>query len=212
MVLTSLVLPQVAVAHRLAGEWRARRVPAEPWPPTLRAVLFDRDGTLVHDQPYNGDPGLVRPVPGAADAVRRLRHAGLKVGVVSNQSGVGRGLLTDGQVHQVNTRVDQLLGPFDTWQVCTHAPEALCSCRKPAPGLVLAAARSLGVQPWQCAVIGDIGADVGAALAAGARPVLVPTDVTSPQEVADAPVVATDLAGAVELLLEKPVRDEAVVG
>jgi HAD superfamily hydrolase (TIGR01662 family) len=175
-------------------------------------VLFDRDGTLVHDQPYNGDPDLVRPVPGAAEAVRRLREAGLKVGVVSNQSGVGRGLLTGEQVRRVNATVDEILGPFDTWAICTHAPDAGCACRKPAPGLVVRAARALGVRPWQCAVVGDIGADVDAALAAGARPVLVPTDVTSPQEIADAPVVATDLAGAVDLLLGQHERHTAVVG
>ncbi len=67
---------------------------AGPWPPPVRAVLFDRDGTLVHDVPYNGDPDLVRPVDGAADALEPLRARGVRIGVVTNQSGVGRGLVS----------------------------------------------------------------------------------------------------------------------
>ncbi|WP_461023651.1 D-glycero-alpha-D-manno-heptose-1,7-bisphosphate 7-phosphatase, partial [Thalassiella azotivora] len=199
MLLTTPLLPFAAARHRVAGEVRHRG--AGPWPPPLRAVLLDRDGTLVHDVPYNGDPDLVRPVDGAASAVRRLRAAGLRVGVVTNQSGIGRGLLTRDQVDAVNARVETLLGPFGTWQVCPHAPQDGCRCRKPAPGMVESAARALGVHPSECAVVGDIGADVRAALAAGARPVLVPTPVTRPEEVAAAPEVATSLAAAVDLLL-----------
>jgi histidinol-phosphate phosphatase family protein len=200
MLLTSLVLPEAAVWHRLKGEWRWRGG-AAPWPPPLKAVLLDRDGTLVEDVPYNDDPELVRPMPGAVEAVQRLRAAGLRLGVVTNQSGIGRGLLTPAQVDAVNRRVDEIFGPFDTWQLCPHAPEDRCRCRKPAPTLVQDAAEALGVRPEQCAVIGDIGADVGAALAAGARPVLVPTDVTRSEEVAAAPVVATTLQDAVEVLV-----------
>jgi D-glycero-D-manno-heptose 1,7-bisphosphate phosphatase len=168
---------------------------------TVAAVLFDRDGTLVRDVPYNGDPAQVEPMPGARQAVDRLRAAGVLVGVVTNQSGVARGLLTTGQVDAVNRRVDELVGPFAVWVVCLHGPDDGCACRKPAPGLVQEAARRLGVAPEECAVVGDIGADVEAALAAGARPVLVPTSVTRPEEVAAAPEVASDLLEAVDLLL-----------
>jgi len=164
-------------------------------------VLFDRDGTLVRDIPYNGDPDRVEPMPGAADAVARLRASGYRLGVVSNQSGIGRGLLDAAAVARVNARIDDLLGPFDTWQVCPHAPDARCRCRKPAPGLVEAAARALGTTPQRCVVIGDIGADVDAATAAGARSVLVPTSATLPAELAAAPVVARDLREAVTLLV-----------
>jgi histidinol-phosphate phosphatase family protein len=164
-------------------------------------VLFDRDGTLIDDVPYNGDPDLVRPLPGALAAVTRLRARGVPVGVVSNQSGIGRGWLTRADVQRVNARVEELLGPFDSWQFCPHAPGAGCGCRKPAPGLVLAAAAELGVPADRCVVIGDIGADLGAARAAGARAVLVPTPVTRPEEVAAAPLVAPDLLTAVELAL-----------
>ncbi|HZM29574.1 MAG TPA: HAD family hydrolase [Acidimicrobiales bacterium] len=172
-------------------------------------VLFDRDGTLVVDVPYNGDPERVEPVPGASDAIRRLRDAGVAVGIVSNQSGVARGLLSEDQVHAVNGRVAELLGPFGAVAWCPHGPGDGCGCRKPAPGLVKMAAARLGLAPDRCAVVGDIGADVDAARAAGARAVLVPNGRTRPAEVAAAMwardvVVAPDLAAAVDALLGQP--------
>lgn len=199
MARTSVTIPVAAVRHRIRGWWRHRGT--GPWPVPVRAVLFDRDGTLVHDVPYNGDPDAVELVPGAREAVDAVRAAGLRVGVVSNQSGIGRGLLTREQVDAVNARVAELLGPFDTWQVCPHAPEDACACRKPRPGMVLAAAARLGVDPSECVLIGDIGADVEAAQAAGARSVLVPTPVTRQEEVAAAPVVARTLREAVAAVL-----------
>lgn len=177
----------------------------------IAAALFDRDGTLVEDVPYNGDPALVRPAPGARDALDRLRAAGLRLGVISNQSGVARGLLTREQVERVNGRVEELLGPFDTWQYCPHGPDDGCACRKPAPGLVLAAADALGVPVDRCVVVGDIGADVTAGLIAGARAVLVPTAVTRAEEVAAAPVVAGDLAAAVDWILDGRPRPRVLV-
>ncbi len=164
-------------------------------------MLFDRDGTLVEDVPYNGDPSRVELRPGAFDAVRSLRDAGLLTALVSNQSGIARGLLTAGQVDAVNARVDQLLGGIGPVFVCPHGPDDGCDCRKPAPGLVLAAARELEVPPERCVVIGDIGADVEAARAAGARGVLVPTPATRPEEVEAAAEVAPDLLTAVRLVL-----------
>jgi histidinol-phosphate phosphatase family protein len=199
MLATSAVIPPAAVAHRVRGELTARR--ERPLRAPRYAVLFDRDGTLVHDVPYNGDPALVEPVPGALAVLDRLRAGGVPLGVVTNQSGIGRGYVTRDQVDLVNARVEELLGPFDTWQLCPHRPDAACGCRKPQPGLVLAAAAALGVPPERCVVIGDIGGDLGAARAAGARSVLVPTAVTRPEEVAAAPVVAADLASAVEVAL-----------
>ncbi|WP_338068821.1 HAD-IIIA family hydrolase [Cellulomonas endophytica] len=180
----------------LAADLDARLATGTGWRPAVRAVLFDRDGTLVHDVPYNGDPDQVRVVDGAREVLDALRDAGVLLGIVSNQSGVARGLLTLDQVHAVNARVSAELGPFDTVQVCPHGTGAGCACRKPGPGLVLRAAAALGVAPWECAVVGDIGADVGAAVAAGAQGVLVPTVVTRGREVALAPVVAADLRAA----------------
>jgi histidinol-phosphate phosphatase family protein len=165
------------------------------------AILFDRDDTLVVDVPYNGDPRRVVPMPGARRALALVRAAGVPTAVVSNQSGVARGVLTMAQVRAVNRRVDELLGPMGPWMVCPHGPADGCACRKPRPGLVHGAAAALGVRAEDCALVGDIGADVEAARAAGARPVLVPTARTLPGEVAAAPEVAGDLPSAVALLL-----------
>ena len=212
MAWTSALMPFAATGWWLAGHATLRRrlaapapvpVTSSPAPSSSRpaAVLFDRDGTLVVDVPYNDDPARVQPVPGARAALERLRSAGVPTAVVSNQSGIARGLVTPAQVGAVNDRIDQLLGPLGPWAVCPHAPGDGCRCRKPAPGLVLDAAARLGVDPAGCVVIGDIGADVEAARAAGARGILVPTDRTRREEVEAAGEVAADLAAAVELAL-----------
>jgi histidinol-phosphate phosphatase family protein len=169
--------------------------------PRAAAVLFDRDGTLVEDVPYNADPDRVSTMPGAAVALRRLRAHGVRTGVITNQSGVARGLITPAALDRVNRRVEALLGPFDVWQVCVHGPDDGCGCRKPAPGMVVAAACRLGVAPRRCVVVGDIGSDMDAARAAGADAVLVPTPVTLREEVERAPRVAADLAEVVDWVL-----------
>ena len=218
MAVTSVLLPPVACWHWLAGwarlprlladgdraprpGWHASPGPSSGLDRRPKAVLFDRDGTLVVDVPYNGDPDRVVAMPGARAAVERLRAAGVATAVVSNQSGVARGRIRVEQVEAVNRRVEELLGPLGPWLVCVHGPWEGCGCRKPAPGLIEAAAGALGVDPADCVVIGDVGSDVEAARAAGARSVLVPTAVTREQEVAAAPAVAADLLAAVELLL-----------
>jgi histidinol-phosphate phosphatase family protein len=198
MLVTSAVIPPVASAHWLRGRLRHRSAPA--WPARPAAVLFDRDGTLIHDAPYNDDPEKVVPMPGAAAALQRLRAAGLRLGVVTNQSGVGRGLISETGLKQVNDRVEELLGPFDTWAVCPHTERDGCACRKPAPGLIEQAARDLGVDPSRCVVVGDIGDDLAAARAAGARSVLIPTPRTRAEELAGARLAA-DLPAAVAWIL-----------
>jgi len=166
-----------------------------------RAVLFDRDGTLVVDVAYNGDPARVQPMPTVAASLRMLRAAGIATGVVTNQSGIGRGIVSADAVGRVNSRIDDLLGPFDVWQVCPHAPGEDCACRKPRPGMILAAADQLGLPPADVAVIGDIGSDMDAAAAAGAQHVLVPTPVTRREEVERENLVAADVAGALALIM-----------
>jgi histidinol-phosphate phosphatase family protein len=122
----------------------------------------------VVDVPFNGDPDRVEPAPNARALLDRLRAAGFRVAVVSNQSGVGRGYITAEQVDAVNRRIDELLGPFDGFFVCPHAPEDACECRKPKPKLILDAARALGIDPARCYVVGDRDSDVEAARNAGA--------------------------------------------
>ena len=206
MALTSVAIPPAATWHWLRG-WAGlprrlrRRRPAAPAPEAPAAVLFDRDGTLVVDVPYNGDPSKVVLMPGARQALDRLRDAGIPTGVVSNQSGIARRLVTPEQVEAVNRKVEELLGPLGPWAVCPHGVHDGCACRKPAAGLVLQAAEALGVDPRRVAVVGDIGADMEAARAAGARGVLVPNHATRPEEVAAAPEVAGDLRAAVDLLI-----------
>lgn len=136
-------------------------------------MLFDRDETIVVDVPFNGDPAKVVPAPNARELLDRLRAAGLPLAVVSNQSGIGRGLITAEQVGSVNRRINDLLGPFAGFFICPHAPEDACECRKPKPKLILDAARALGVDPACCVVVGDRETDVEAARSAGAIPLKV---------------------------------------
>ena len=150
-------------------------------------VIFDRDGTIVFDVPYNGDPEAVRLVPGMREALDRLRAQGVPLAVVSNQSGVARGMITIEQVEAVNRRIDALLGPFAAWLYCPHGPGDGCECRKPKPKMIVDAARAMGVDPACCVVIGDKPSDVEAAENAGARSIYV-----------DGPFAAID---AIETLL-----------
>jgi histidinol-phosphate phosphatase family protein len=167
-------------------------------------VLFDRDGTLIRDVPYNGDPDRAEPMPGAAAAVHTARRHGLAIGMITNQSGIARGLLTRADADAVNARVQALLGPFDAVRLCPHGEQDGCDCRKPAPGMVLAAAADLGVAPHECVVVGDIGADVAAARAAGARAVLVPAPQTRAAELTGVRL-AVDLPAAVRMITgERP--------
>ncbi|HEY2301135.1 MAG TPA: HAD-IIIA family hydrolase [Acidimicrobiales bacterium] len=204
MCASSVAIPPCASAHWLAG-WATlpKRLRTSPPRQVTRpaAVLFDRDGTLVVDVPYNGDPTRVEAMPTAAEAVAALRAAGIPTAVVSNQSGIARGVVDQAAVDAVNCRIEEVLGPLGYWAICPHGPDDGCGCRKPKPGLIVEAADALGVECGQVAVIGDIGADIVAARTAGARGILVPTSVTRPDEVAAAPEVASDLAAAVRLLL-----------
>lgn len=169
----------------------------------IDAVLFDRDNTLIREVPRIDDPDLVVPMPGVRAALDLLRDAGLRVGVVCDQPAVGFGYTTRAQAEAVNERIERLLGPFDTWQMCCHTPADGCGCRKPAPGLVSAAARALGVPAHRCVMIGDIGPDLQAAAAAGATGLLVPTGQTCVAEISSAPYRAPSLTAAAEWILAR---------
>ena len=162
------------------------------------AILFDREGALV---PGAADPSELELVPGAADAVARARAGGMAVGVVTSESPEHG--LSSAEAARVNARVDELVGSVDVWLECTHDPGEECPCRKPAPGLIYLAAAALGTRPERCVVVSDVGADVQAAQAAGARVVLVPSSRTTPEEIDAAPVVAANLEEAVTLVLGK---------
>ncbi|MFI1519953.1 D-glycero-alpha-D-manno-heptose-1,7-bisphosphate 7-phosphatase [Kitasatospora cineracea] len=165
------------------------------------AVLLDRDAVLVADIAYNGDPGRVYPRPGAREAVAELRALGVRLGVVTDQPGVARGSLTRPGIERVHHRIEELFGPFDVWAVCPHRPADRCGCRKPAPGLVLAAARALRVRPERTTLVGGTGADLVAAASAGAHGLLVRPDNARPGELAVAGHRrAADLPAAVRLL------------
>jgi len=205
MLTTSAAIPPAATWHWTRALLRrsSPRSGPERESPARRpaAVLVDRDGTLVKDVPYNGDPSRVDPMPGAAAALKRLRQAGIPVAVITNQSGIGRGLIDRAAVDAVNARIDEVLGPFAAWVVCPHTDGDGCDCRKPMPGLVHQAAHRLGVAAADCVVIGDIGADMGCAQAAGARAILVPTPVTRADEIRAAPRCARTISDAVDIVL-----------
>ncbi|HYZ66263.1 MAG TPA: HAD-IIIA family hydrolase [Mycobacterium sp.] len=201
MLITSALIPAAAVTHRIRGEWAFRSARRNP----PLAVLLDRDDTIIEDSPYLSDPAGVRPVEGALDALARLRAKGLLLAVVTNQSGVAKGLITTDELNAVNAKVDAVLGPFDSWQICVHGDGDGCACRKPAPGMVKAAADALDVDTTRCVMIGDTGGDVEAALSANADVVLVPTGRTRRAEITDArnrARVAATLEDAVSLVLK----------
>lgn len=151
-----------------------------------RAVFFDRDGTLNEEVGYVGEPGRIRLLPGAPEAVTLVNRAGLAAVVITNQSGIARGMLTETQVEAVNARVLELLNvhgaQVDGLYYCPHHPEGkvsahavTCDCRKPAPGLLNQAAAALELDLPNSFVIGDKASDVGLAAAVGAKGILVRT-------------------------------------
>lgn len=142
-----------------------------------RAVFFDRDGTLIEDVGYLSDPAQVRLLPGAAEAVRRLNRAGFLVVVVSNQSGVARGLYGIDAVERTNQRLQQLLqqegAHIDAFYFCPHLPTGTvpayakeCDCRKPKPGLLYRAAQDLDIDLTESYMVGDAVRDIQAGRAA----------------------------------------------
>lgn len=141
-------------------------------------VLIDRDGVLVRMRPdYVKSWSEVEILPGALAGLARLRAAGHRVAVVTNQACIGRGLVTADAVAEINKRLaDEVRsagGAIESFHVCPHLPDEGCSCRKPKPGLLLEAAERLGANPTECWLIGDQLSDIEAARAAGCRPLLV---------------------------------------
>jgi D-glycero-D-manno-heptose 1,7-bisphosphate phosphatase len=145
-----------------------------------RVVVLDRDGTLVVDRGYLSDPDGLEFEPGAAAGLQWLYSHGYRLVVASNQSGVGRGLFTLERLAPMNARLNAMVEALgirlEGIYCCPHAPDAGCTCRKPAPGLLQRAASELGFSPDSAVVIGDKESDVEFGRSAGATTIRITAD------------------------------------
>ena len=150
------------------------------------AVFLDRDGTLIREVNYLSSPEQVEPLPGAVEAVRRINRAGIAAIVVTNQSAVARGIITEEELGEIHRRLQSLFAAggalFEAVYYCPHHPQAPlphyrrnCSSRKPEPGLILRAAREWELAPGRSLTVGDRLIDVEAGHRAGTRAALVQT-------------------------------------
>ncbi|MFQ6049372.1 MAG: D-glycero-alpha-D-manno-heptose-1,7-bisphosphate 7-phosphatase, partial [Phycisphaerae bacterium] len=184
-----------------------------------RAVFLDRDGTIIEDPGFVTRPEQVCLVPGSADAIRRLRAAGYRVVVVTNQSGVARGLLDEQQLAAIHERMQAELArrgtQLDAIYYCPYlpGPEAVVEqyrrdsdLRKPKPGMLLRAARELGLDLAACWMIGDSSQDVEAGRAAACRTILIGQSGCEGSDSAD--FVVPDLVAAAEII-ERDGRSKA---
>ncbi len=172
----------------------------------MRLVILDRDGVInAEREDFVKSPKEWQPIPGSLEAIARLNRAGYRVVVITNQSGIGRGLFTLEDLCAIHEKMHycarRVGGRIDAVFFCPHAPEAGCSCRKPRPGLFLELAKRLGVRLGGVPAIGDSLRDVEAAQAAGAFPILVRSGKPLPPELPPGVPVYADLAQAVDALL-----------
>jgi histidinol-phosphate phosphatase family protein len=141
------------------------------------AVFLDRDGTLIEDGGYLSDPNQVRLLPGVLDALRELHSNGYALVLVSNQSGIGRGVIPSAQAEAVHERLVHELAAgevlLDAALYCPHIPEDRCVCRKPEPAMLRQAATDLGIRLDRSVMVGDKACDVEAGHRAGCRTVLL---------------------------------------
>lgn len=149
-----------------------------------KAVFLDKDGTLVENVPYNADPRVMTLLAGAREGLQSLRDGGFQFVVISNQSGVARGYFRERELLRVKRRLRTMFSeigvPLLGFYYCPHAPDGVlpdyaitCSCRKPAPGLLLDAARRHGIDLSRSWLVGDILDDVEAGHRAGCRSILL---------------------------------------
>ena len=179
-----------------------------------KAVFLDRDGTIIEDVGFIGDPAKVRLLPGVADAIRRIAEAGFEIIVVSNQSGVARGIFDEDALSSVHTRMVELLGSqgarLDGAYYCPYleGPEAVVEAyrceselRKPEPGMLIQAANERGIDLSQSWMIGDSPCDVEAGRRAGCRTMLLdPEGAFRDDEQINATHTAPSLSEACEFL------------
>lgn len=172
-----------------------------------RFILLDRDGTIIVNGHYLSDPEKIEFLPGAVGGLRRLAQRGFGLAVVTNQSGVGRGLVDLPALEAIHDRLFALLRSegvvLDGIFYCPHLPEEGCQCRKPRPGLLLNAAARFEFDPARAFMIGDQPSDIQAGRAVGATTILIAEDETrSSPSVADsvADQVAPDLESAADYI------------
>jgi D-glycero-D-manno-heptose 1,7-bisphosphate phosphatase len=172
-------------------------------------VILDRDGVINYDsEAYIKSPDEWQPLPGSLEAIAELHRHGRRVVVVSNQSAVGRGLISEATLAAIHAKMVSAIvaagGAVSGVYHCPHRPEDGCECRKPAPGMLMQVARDFGCTLTGVPFVGDKVSDVEAALAVRARPILVRTGSGTAAAAAlrSRPVeVYADLAEAVTHLL-----------
>jgi D-glycero-D-manno-heptose 1,7-bisphosphate phosphatase len=178
------------------------------------AVFLDRDGTLVEEVPYLHDPAELALLPGVAGALAALRAAGYALVVATNQAGVARGYYDEAAVARVHRRLRALLAAggarLDAVLYCPHHPDGTvagyagaCRCRKPAPGMLEAAAGRLGLDLGRSFLIGNHPSDVAAALAAGATPLFVTTGRAAGRRPPAGAAAFPSLAAAADAVLQR---------
>jgi D-glycero-D-manno-heptose 1,7-bisphosphate phosphatase len=167
------------------------------------AVFIDRDGTIMEDTDYCSDPNDVRIFPGVVEALGRLKSRGFKLIIITNQSGIGRGLFTLDQYRVVESEVLRQLGKglVDATYYCPDAPGQDSKCRKPAPGMVVKAARDHQIDLSRSFLIGDKEIDVECAHNAGVRAIRVRTGIQRDVTGSNAEWVADDVPASVQIIL-----------
>ena len=129
-----------------------------------RAVFLDRDGTIIEDTGYLRDSHVIKPLPGALETLRRFCEAGWLLIVITNQSGVGRGLISSEEMLEVRSAFEALMrragAPVTATYCCLHAPEENCECRKPSPSLFFLAAAENSIDLSKSWMIGDRESDI----------------------------------------------------
>lgn len=183
-----------------------------------RYVFLDRDGTIIVNKHYQRDPDLTELLPNAAPALHLFKNSGFGMVLITNQSGIGRGLLTEDDMRAVNRRMVCELGGgddfFDGIYFCPHLEQDACGCRKPKIGMLEAAARDLGIILSKSCLIGDSASDIAAGNAAGATTVLVRTgygEKTLREGTIAPDHVADDLLDAAEWIIGGRAADAADV-
>ena len=162
------------------------------------AVFLDRDGTLMRDVDYCGDPKDVEVFGGATEALRLLKSCGYRLFIITNQSGIGRGYFTDEQYRTVEREFLRQLGDelIDATYYCPHGPDNICGCRKPETGLVVQAAHDYNLDLTRSFFVGDKDSDIQCGKEAGAKTILVHTGYGRYADQNAADFVAPDLTAA----------------